>query len=506
MPKTAKVYLVGAGPGDPELLTLKAKRLLGEADVVIYDYLAHETLLSYAPQAEKIYVGKTAGRHTLPQPEINALLVRKAQEGYVVVRLKGGDPFIFGRGGEEAEELVKAGIDFEIVPGITSAIAVPAYAGIPLTHRACASSVAFVTGHEDPTKHESSIDWEHLAKGVDTIVFLMGVGRLPFIAEQLKRYGRLPDTPVAVIRWGTLPEQEVLIGNLDNIADLARKKGLKPPAIIVVGNVVKLRQILNWWETKPLFGKRILITRAQAQASAMMKGLQALGARCYLIPTIKIVPAKDRRPVDTAIKNLSFYDWCLFTSVNGVIYFRKRLESLGYDVRALSHLKFGVIGEKTAQALLAWGIKPDLMPDEYRAESLAEALLKDDLKDKRIIIPRARLARDVLPETLQKAGAKVDVVTVYETVVPEDKKEELERIISEGIDVITFTSSSTVKHLAKLVSPKDLVDLLDKVKVACIGPITADTAREFGLRVDIMPSKYTIDALIEAIANHFVQS
>ncbi len=504
MQTTGKVYLVGAGPGDPELLTLKAKRLLETAQVIVYDYLAHVNLLNYAKKAEKIYVGKTAGRHTLSQTEINALLVKKAKEGKTVVRLKGGDPFIFGRGGEEAEELAKAGIPFEIVPGITSAIAVPAYAGIPLTHRAYASSVAFITGHEDPTKTDSSIHWEHLAKGVDTLVFLMGVGRLPFIVEQLRRY-RPTETPVAIIRWGTLPEQQTILGNLDNIVEKAKEAQLKPPAIIVVGEVVQLRQILNWWETRPLFGRRILITRAQGQASEMLTKLQALGAKGYLFPTIEIIPPKNWEAVDKAITNLSAYHWCLFTSVNGVAYFRKRLETLGKDVRALGHLKIGVIGEKTAEALLSWGIKPDLMPKEYRAEALADALLKEDIQGKNILLPRAEVAREVLPEMLRKAGARVDVVPVYQTVLPERKKEEFKEILAEGVDVITFTSSSTVKHLAALVKPDDLSTLLKGVKIACIGPITANTAEELGLKVDIMPTQYTIDALVQAIADYFIQ-
>ena len=506
MQKAGKVYLVGAGPGETELLTLKAKRLLETAEVVVYDYLAHVSLLDYAKKAEKIYVGKTAGRHTLSQTEINALLVKKAKEGKTVVRLKGGDPFIFGRGGEEAEELARAGIPFEIVPGITSAIAVPAYAGIPLTHRAFASSVAFITGHEDPTKTNSSIRWEHLAKGVDTLVFLMGVGRLPFIVEQLRRYGRSKETPVAIIRWGTLPQQQTILGNLGNIIEKAKEAQLKPPAIIVVGEVVQLRPILNWWETKPLFGRRILITRAQAQASEMLTKLQALGAKGYLFPTIEIVPPKDWEAVDKAIRNLSAYHWCLFTSVNGVAYFRKRLETLGKDVRALGHLKIGVIGEKTAKALLDWGIRPDLMPKEYRAEALALALLKEDIQGKNILLPRAEVAREVLPEMLRKAGARVDVVPVYQTVLPERKKEEFKEILAEGVDVITFTSSSTVKHLAALVKPENLSDLLKNIHIACIGPITAKTAEELGLKVDIIPPQYTIDALVQALADYFVQS
>jgi len=502
MQTIGKVYLVGAGPGDPELLTLKAKRLLEKAEVVIYDYLAHPQLLDYASQAEKIYVGKTAGRHTLSQEEINELLVKKAQEGKIVLRLKGGDPFIFGRGGEEAEELVKNGVPFEIVPGVTSAIAVPAYAGIPLTHRAYASSVAFITGHEDPTKKNSAINWEKLATGVDTLVFLMGVGHLPLIVEQLLTYGRSPETPVAVIRWGTLPEQQTVRGTLSNIVAEVKRTGIKPPAIIVVGKVVELRDILNWWEKKPLFGKKILVTRAQGQASLMVKQLQDLGARCYLFPTIEIAPPASWEALDKAIMNLNQYEWCLFTSVNGVVYFRERLEHLGKDVRALGSVKIGVIGEKTAEILQTWGIKPDILPKEFRAEALAEALIKAGIEGKRVLLPRAEKARDILPVTLQSAGAEVVVVPAYRTVLPEVKKEEFKKLLAKGLDIVTFTSSSTVKHLAQLVNPESLSDLLKDIVIACIGPITAKTAQDLGLKVDVMPEKYTIEALIKAIVNH----
>jgi uroporphyrinogen III methyltransferase/synthase len=290
MEKTGKVFLVGAGPGNPSLLTLKAKTLLERAEVIIYDYLASKEVLDYAKNAKKIDVGKRAGAHTLSQKKINQLLLKEAKAGKIVLRLKGGDPFIFGRGGEEAEILAKEGISFEVIPGVSSAIAVPAYAGIPLTHRSYASSVAFITGHEDPSKNESALNWEKLAKGVDTLVLLMGVGHLPLIVEQLLRYGRQPKTPVAIIRWGTLPEQQTIVSTLKNIVTLAEKQAIKPPAIIVVGEVVKLRKKLNWWEKGSLFGKKILITRAKKQASEMVKELQPLGARCYIFPTIEIAP------------------------------------------------------------------------------------------------------------------------------------------------------------------------------------------------------------------------
>lgn len=497
-----KVYLVGAGPGDPNLITLKAKRILSKAEVVIYDYLAHSRIIDYAPLfAERIYVGKTAGRHTLSQSKINQLLVEKAREGKLVVRLKGGDPFIFGRGGEEAEALAKENVSFEIVPGVSSAIAVPAYAGIPLTHRFYASSVAFITGHEDPNKADSVINWEKLAKGVDTLVFLMGVGNLPFIVQKLLENGLSLKTPVAIIRWGTLPEQRTIVGTLEDIVGLAEKNKLKPPAIIVVGKVVNLRKLLNWWEKKSLFGKKILITRTKEKAEEMAMKLEELGARCYVFPTIEVIPPEDFSPLDNAIFNLSNYHWLIFTSVNGVIFFRKRLEKLGKDVRALGSIKVAVIGEKTSEALMDWGIGSDLMPNEFRAEALVEALAKSHIKGKKILLARAEKAREILPEALKKMGAQIDVVPTYKTVLPKDKKGEVKNIFREGIDVVTFTSSSTVLHLAELLDGD--ISLLKDVAIACIGPVTKSTAEDLGLKVDIIPSTYTTDALIKAIVDYF---
>ena len=315
------------------------------------------------------------------------------------------------------------------------------------------------------------------------------------------RYGCSPEKPVAIVRWGTLPEQQTLVGRLDNITQLAEKEGIRPPAIIVIGEVVKLRETLNWWEKKPLFGKKILITRTLGQAGEMARQLQALGARCHIFPTIEIVPPTDYAPLDKAIAQLDEYDWCLFTSVNGVKHFRKRLEQLDKDVRALGSVKIGVIGEKTALALQDWGIKPDLMPQEFRAEALAEALKNKDIKGKKVLLARAEKARDVLPETLKSAGAEVDVIPVYRTVLPEVNKGKLKEILDKGLDIVVFTSSSTVKHLADIVSPEPLVTLLQGVTIACIGPITAQTAKERGLKVAIMPRTYTIKALVEAIVS-----
>jgi uroporphyrinogen III methyltransferase/synthase len=505
--KKGIVYLVGAGPGDPGLLTLKAKACLEEADAVIYDYLANEAFLDHADKkAEMIYVGKKGGEHTLSQEEINKLIVDKAQKGLTVVRLKGGDPFIFGRGGEEAEELVKAGVSFEVVPGVTSAIAVPAYAGIPLTHRDYTSTVAFITGHEDPRKETSSIAWDKLATSVGTLVFLMGVGNLPQIAKRLMAHGRSPDTPVALIQRGTVPEQKTVVGRLQDIAERAQSEGLKPPAIIVVGDIVNLREQLNWFENKPLFGKRIVVTRAREQASGFLAHLNALGAACIEFPTIQVVPPKSWDPLDRAVMRLERYQWLLFTSVNGVKYFFKRLEDLGLDMRELRDMKVGAIGPKTAEAVYKKGIRPDLVPEEYRAEAVVEAFKKWDVKGVKILLPRAAKAREVLPVELVKLGANVDEIPAYETVRPDHDKGRVKDMLERGeIDMVTFTSSSTVSNFMEMFHEErqHLKEWMAKVGVACIGPITARTAEERGLSVSLIPEEYTIEALTNAIVDYF---
>ncbi len=503
-----KVYLIGAGPGDPGLMTLKGKDILSRADVIIYDYLANKLFLEYAkPQAELIYVGKKGGDHTMGQAEINRLIVEKSKSGSSVARLKGGDPFIFGRGGEEAQELVADGVPFEIVPGITSAISVPAYAGIPLTHRDHTATVAFVTGHEDPLKEGSNIQWDKLSTGVGTIVFLMGVGNLKKIAENLMRHGRSPKTPVAVIRRGTVAEQETITGNLKNIAERVNTAGFRPPAIIVVGDVVGLRDELNWFETKPLFGKRIVVTRAREQASGFLQKLSSLGAECIQFPTIEIIPPDSWKPLDTAILSLESYQWLLFTSVNGVKYFLQRLHFSGRDVRDLKGIKIGAIGPKTADQWRQLGIIPDLIPDEYRAEAVVEAFKKWDTEGVRILIPRAARAREILPEQLRKMGARVDVVDAYKTISPKGDTAGIRDMLEKGtLHMVTFTSSSTVTNFVNMFGSEKqrLTDVwMKRVKVACIGPITADTARDRGFSVDLMPSDYTIEALTQAITNFY---
>lgn len=502
-----KVFLVGAGPGDPDLLTVKGKECISEADVVVYDYLANKVLLEYAKDdAEIIYAGKKGGCHTMSQEDISSMIVKKAKMGRTVVRLKGGDPFIFGRGGEEAQQLVRAGVAFEVVPGVTSAIAVPAYAGIPLTHRDYTSTVAFITGHEEPGKKESDIAWEKLSTGAGTLVFLMGAGNLPLIAERLMHYGRPPDTPAAVIRKGTVAEQRTVAGTLKNIAELIREKDIKPPAIIIIGDVVNLRTELDWFEKRPLFGKRIVVTRAREQASAFLKKLTGLGAECIEFPTIKIVPPRTWDMLDKSIKSINSYDWLLFTSVNGVKYFFNRLDTLGKDVRDLHGLKIGAIGPKTAGELQNFGIKPELMPDEYRAEAVVASFEKYGVRGAKILVPRAAVAREILPDELKKIGAEVDVAPAYETVIPDDNSGWIREMLEKGnIDMVTFTSSSTVNNFVEALKADnlELQKSMENVVVACIGPITADTARKNGLNADLVPSDYTIEGLTGEIINYF---
>jgi len=502
-----KVYLVGSGPGDPGLLTLKAKECIEKADVVIYDYLANVVFLDYArKETERIYVGKEGGSHTLGQNEINRLIVEKARQGLRVVRLKGGDPFIFGRGGEEAQELVKAGIPFEVVPGVTSAIAVPAYAGIPLTHRDFTATVAFVTGHEDPTKETSNIAWDKIATGIGTLVFLMGVGNLSKIAAGLMDHGRSPDTPVAVIRAGTVPGQRTVTGSLGNIAEVAQKEKIRPPAIIVVGDVVGLRKELNWFEQRPLFGKRIVVTRSREQASEFTARLSDLGAECVEFPTIEVTPPSSWKELDRAIGNLETYQWLVFTSVNGVKYFFDRLEDSGQDARNLKGIQIAAIGPKTADAIREKGVRPDLVPEEYRAEAVVEAFRKRGVKGLRILLPRAAEAREVLPQELERMGAAVEVVAAYRTVRPKGAKDEIRDMLEKGdIHMVTFTSSSTVSNFMGMFEEEGgrLLRWMEKVKVACIGPVTAKTAKERGLSVHITPPDYTIEALAKAIVDHF---
>ena len=501
----AKVYLVGAGPGDPGLITVKGKECIQNADVIIYDYLASPALLNYARKsAELIYVGKKGGDHTLSQEEINALIVEKAKSGGMVCRLKGGDPFIFGRGGEEAEVLFKEELSFEVVPGVTSAIAAAAYAGIPLTHRQLTSTLAFVTGHEDPDKEETSINWSSLASGIGTLVFFMGVKNLPNITRNLIDHGKSADTPVALIQWGTTSSQKTVTGTLDKIAEKARTAGIKAPAIIVIGDVVHLRNKLKWFEQRPLLGKRIVVTRARQQASDLVGLLSDLGAECLEYPTIKIMPPEDLEPVKQAVENLSAYDWIVFTSVNGVDYFFEQLFAAGKDVRAFGRMKTAAIGPATAGRLREFGLTSDIIPKTYRAESVIEAFKDQQLKDKKILLPRAAAARPILPKELKKMGAEVEEIPAYETLkVTESTDDLVQQLQDRRIDLITFTSSSTVKNFKALLPSENFKKLIQGVTIASIGPITTDTASELGFEVHITADSYTIPGLVDAILQHY---
>jgi uroporphyrinogen III methyltransferase/synthase len=499
---TGIVYLVGAGPGDPQLLTLRGQDCLRQADVVLYDYLANPMLLDHVPdRAERIYVGRRGRGRYQDQEAIINLMIEKARAGKIVVRLKGGDPFVFGRGGEEAEAMAAAGLPFEVVPGVTSAVAAPAYAGIPVTHRTLASTVTFVTGHEDPAKGEATLDWPRLASRQGTLVFLMGMKNLPAIVEHLLAEGKPEGTPAALIRWGTRSDQRTLVGTLKTIVAQASAASLEPPTVIVVGEVVRLREQLNWFETKPLFGKRILVTRAAEQAAELTHRLRAYGADPVECPTIRIVPPLSWEELDGAVATLSRYQWLLFTSVNGIRPFMERLAQQGLDSRALAGMKVGCIGPRTAQELARYGLKADLVPSEFQAEGLVEALKASGVSGQQVLIPRAAVARELLPDQLRALGAAVSVVTAYRTVCPPADRTWLKDLLRQGaIHVATFASSSTVRNFAQLFeSRQELHALTEGIAVACIGPITAKTAAEVGLPATTVAAQNTIPALVEAV-------
>ena len=500
-----KVFLVGAGPGDPKLLTLKGKDCLEQADVVLYDHLANPVLLQYAPpQAERMYVGRRGRGQYAHQKEINQLLISKAREGNCVVRLKGGDPFVFGRGGEEAEVIAEAGLPFEIVPGVTSAVAVPAYAGIPVTHRIFASTVSFVTGHEDPTKGDSALEWPRLASSEGTLVFLMGMKNLPDIVQRLVAEGKPRETPVAVIRWGTYARQRTVVGTLENIIEKSKAQAMEPPSVIIIGRVVTLREKLNWFETRPLFGQCILVTRPRDQAPEFSNMLTAYGAEVFECPMLEIVPPQDWKSLDTAIRELPTFQWLIFTSVNGVRFFMKRLDSHGSDVRSLAGMKVCCIGPKTAEVAKQYGLRADLLPSTFQAEGLIEVMKQAGVSGKRILIPRAEVAREILPDQLKAMGADVIVVPAYRALTPHVDVERLrERFLKGEIHILTFGSSSTVRNFCRLFEKRAaFTTLMEKVMVACIGPITAKTAREEGLSVRVVAPENTMDSLTEAIVRH----
>ena len=490
-----KVWLVGAGPGDPGLLTLKGARALQRCDTLVYDYLASEAIVGLAPpDCEKIYVGKKAGAHTLSQDEITALLVRLGSAGKKVVRLKGGDVFVFARGGEEAQALAEAGVPFEIVPGITSAIAAPAYAGIPVTHRDHNTSFTIATGHEDPTKGYSSLDFAKLANPKATTIFLMAMGNLAGIVGELRANG-LPDTiPVGIVHEGTKPTQAVVTATLGTILAEVERTGISAPAIVVIGEVVREREHIRWFDAQPLFGKRVLVTRPAHQADDFAQQLWEVGAVPIIAPTIALGPPPDPEAARAAVARVREYAWVVFTSRNGVDAFFDLLGELGRDARAFADAKIAAIGPKTAAALTTRGIRVDLVPQTYVNEAVADALLAHTQAGERVLVFRAHEAREVLPQTLYDAGRAVDVVAGYATRAVDDPSlaEKAERA-----DVVTFTSSSTVKGLLENV-PHGARLLVTKT-VACIGPITAQTAREAGIRVDVVADEFTVDGLVRAL-------
>ncbi len=505
--KTNKVYLVGAGPGDPYLMTLRGKDLLEQADVIIYDHLVNNALLNMtSPETENIYVGKQSGRHTLSQVEINELILKKSEEGKKVVRLKGGDPFVFGRGGEEAEFLKENNIVFEIVPGITAATAALAYSGIPLTHRGIASAASIVTGHEDPDKDESDINWEALAVMNGTLVFYMGVKRLPFIIEQLKKFGKPVSTPAALIRMGTLPRQRTVTGTIENIVDKAEQGGIKPPALIVIGDVINMRDKLKWYENLPLFGKTIIVTRSHSQTKEFAGKLSILGAEVIHRPAIEIIPPEDYSELDESMQNGKVYDWIIFTSVNGVRAFAQRMKERDIDIRTFGKASFGAIGSASGKSVRKLGVKVDFIPEEFTSEGFINYFRGryPEMKGKRVLIPSSDLARDTIPKGLSEMGAEVETVTAYRTVPPGHTAGDLKDLFTEKkIDLITFTSSSTVDNFFNQFAKDDLLSIKEKLAAGSIGPMTSDTLREHGFEPVLEAKEHTIKGLTESIIEYF---
>ena len=500
IPQEGICYLVGAGPGDPGLITLRGRECLERADVVIYDYLSNVELLAFVPtHAERIYAGKTAGRHALRQEETNALLVRHTREGKRVVRLKGGDPFLFGRGGEEAAELAAAGLRFEIVPGVTSAIGGLAYAGIPVTHRASNAVLTIFTGHEEPDKQASGIDYRAIASAPGTKVMLMGVERLAAITGELTMAGMSPLTPVALVRWATTGRHETLTGTLGTIAALAEEKQFKAPAVAVFGDVVNLRATLNWFETRPLFGRRIAVTRTRQQAGGLLASLRELGADAYELPTIRIEPPEEKSPFMEALLDIRTYDWIVFTSPNGVEAFFNAFFAAHEDARDLGGARIAVIGNGTAKKVREYRYAVDLVPEEFVAESLLKSFKKLNVEHLKMLLPRAAGAREMLAIELENLGAIVDDVPVYQTVPEtEDVAGGIKRFREEGADMITFTSASTAAHFMALGLP-----LPEGLPTASIGPVTSEAMRGLGMSVDLEAPQHDIPGLVEAIRSFY---
>ena len=514
---TGKVYLIGAGPGDPGLLTVKGREALARADVVVYDRLAHPSLLDYAPpSAERVFAGKARGRQELTQDGINALLVERARAGLRVARLKGGDPFVFGRGGEEALALARCGIPFEVVPGVSSAIAAPAYAGIPVTHRGIATGFTVVSGSEDPSKPESSVRWEELGRSLashgGTLMTLMGWASIEKILDALQRAGMSADTPVALVQWGTWSRQKTVTGTLaDAAAEKGRAAGLAAPVVAVIGEVVSLRDELAWFDNRPLFGRRVLVTRSRTQASRMRQLLEDAGAIPVELPAIAIAPPEDFAPLDDAVSRLSYFDWVIFASVNAVDSVFERMDAQGRDARAFGAARVGAIGPATAAALERRGIRPDFTPSRSVSAAALEELAGYEWSGVSVLLPAADIGRDELADGLARFGANVERVTAYRTVTPPDAAQRARDAFADGIDIVTFTSSSTVRNLLSLLdtspSPHEGGNTrggtLSGSLIACIGPVTSGAARELGLRVDIEAEEHTVEGLAQSLIGHF---
>ncbi len=500
-----KVYLVGAGPGDVDLITIKAIRCLRKATIVLYDSLINAELLGYAPpEAKCIFVGKRSGKHSLSQEEINQMLCDLAEAGETVVRLKGGDPFLFGRGGEEAMAVAECGVEFEIVPGITSALAAPAFAGIPVTHRDFSSSVHIFTGHKRGESEDVlDLDWENIAHLEGTLIFLMGSATLNIICEQLIKHGKPEDTPIALIHRATLPDQKNLFSTLGSVVEEASGADSQPPVVIVVGDCVNLHEHLEWLSKRPLYGKRVIITRPEDQAKELAQEIKQYGATPIVAPVIQIVPLEDNKPFHTILRRLDEFDWILFASINSIKVFMQELKECGKSVQDLSKINIGTIGIKTAEFLKEqWGITANFVPSEYVQEKLAEELPISS--GERVIIPRAATSRDVLPIVLRQRGVEVDVIPIYETAPQRDGILKAHQLLKEkAADIITFTSSSTVRFLLDTIPPEERTTLFSSMKVASIGPITSNTLREYNLPIHIEAREYTTDSLIEEIIKYY---
>ncbi len=502
------VYLIGAGPGDPGLLTLRGLEILKRGEIVFYDHLVNQEILKFCPQAQIIYVGKIGHEDSIPQDQIEKKLLEAVRNFRVVVRLKGGDPFIFGRGGEEAEFLAKSGIDFEVIPGVTSASAVPTYAGIPLTHRDLASSVTLVTGHEDPQKggkeeEAPALNWSGLA-AEKTLVLLMGVKNLGENFEKLMEHGMAPKTPAAIIEWGTYPFQRTVVGNLQSLPELADKAGIQAPSVVVVGEVVRLREKLTWFEKRPLFGRKILVTRPKQQAGELSHRLKELGAQVLEFSTLKVSPPNNWKSVDRAVAKLGEYDWILFSSVNAVEFFFKRLKELKKDIRSLGKAKILAVGPVTAGRLQQLGLMVERHLEEYSTDAMAKSLNTEEIRGKKILFPRADRARANIIQDLAQRGAEMEVAPVYQTHTPQYSPEEISYIFEKTQpDLLTFASGSTVKNFTALLGEADLLKQVKKIPAIVIGPVTREAAEQLGFKVVAMPKDYTIDGMVEEIRGYF---